>query len=97
LAAKLRPMEKSIYSKEYQTFLRCLREARKNAGLTQSQLAERLGESQSFISKCERGERRIDVVELSRFCVALGLTLTEFTLQLTAALAKQKPKKGRSR
>jgi len=87
-------MGKSIYTKEYQTFLRCLREARKKAGLTQTQLAERIGETQSLISKCERGERRIDVVELSKFCNAIGISLAEFALQLTAALAKDNAKKG---
>jgi transcriptional regulator with XRE-family HTH domain len=90
-------MEKTIYTKEYKVFLRCLIEARKKAELTQSQLAERLGESQSLISKCERGERRIDVIELSRFCNALGLSLSDFSLQLTAALAKEKSRKGRSK
>lgn len=87
-------MGKSIYTKEYKIFLRCLREARKKAGLTQTQLAERLDESQSLISKCERGERRIDVVELSKFCNAFGISLADFALQLTAALAKEKGKKG---
>ncbi|MBI5762308.1 MAG: helix-turn-helix domain-containing protein [Planctomycetes bacterium] len=47
-------MEKSIYSKDYQTLLRELRRAREASGLTQIQLAKRLGCTQSFISKCER-------------------------------------------
>jgi transcriptional regulator with XRE-family HTH domain len=73
-------MEKSIYSEEYLFFLKKLREARKAAGLTQIELAERLGEkaSQSFVSKCERGERRIDIAELRAFCKAIGLSLGEF-------------------
>jgi transcriptional regulator with XRE-family HTH domain len=88
-------MEKSIFSEDYAVFLHCLREARRQAGLTQVQLAARLGESQSTVSKCERGERRIDVVELLRFCDALGISLNDFTLQLTAALAKNK-RRGKS-
>ncbi|HUN80509.1 MAG TPA: helix-turn-helix transcriptional regulator [Phycisphaerae bacterium] len=50
-------MEKSVFSKDYRVFLRHLREARENAGLTQEQLADRLGQTQSFVSKCERGEQ----------------------------------------
>lgn len=72
------PMEKTIHSKEYCLFLTLLRSAREQAGLTQADVAEKLGESQSFISKCERGERRIDVVELRTWCSALGVPVTDF-------------------
>ena len=58
------------YRREYQQFLLRLRAARTSAGLTQIQAAERLGVPQSFISKCESGERRVDVVEL-QFLAAL--------------------------
>ena len=90
-------MEKSIYTGAYSVFLTCLGSAREKAGLTQSQLAERLGESQSLISKCERGERRLDIVELSMFRDALGIMLADFALQLTAALAKERSRKGSRR
>lgn len=56
-------MDKSIHSKEYAVFLRHLRQARKNAGMTQMQLAWRLAETQSFVSQCEHGERRLNTVE----------------------------------
>ena len=75
-------METSLHSKAYAAFLRHLRAARRRAGLTQMGLARRLGETQSFVSKCERGERRIDVVELRHFCKALGVSLTEFVRRL---------------
>ena len=52
-------MEKSVFSDDYTLFLELLHNARKRAGLTQEQVAERLGKTQSFISKCERGERRL--------------------------------------
>ena len=55
-------MEKSIYTREHEAFLRLLREAREGAGLTQVGLAEALGRSQSFVSKVERGETRLDVL-----------------------------------
>ena len=53
-------MQKSINSQTYGIFLDHLRETREKANITQAKLAERLGETQSFVSKCERGERRID-------------------------------------
>lgn len=54
---------KSIYSGEYQRLLELLVQARKDAKITQEQLAARLKRPQSFVSKVERGERRLDVVE----------------------------------
>lgn len=48
-------MEKSVSSRDYSLFLDRLKDARKKAGLTQEQLARLLGETQSFVSKCERG------------------------------------------
>ncbi len=55
-------MEKTIYTKEYLTFLKCLRKARESSGITQVEFAEKIQETQSFVSRCERGERRIDVI-----------------------------------
>lgn len=52
---------------EYQRFLARLRAAREGAGLTQVEVAKRLRVPQSFVSKCESGERRVDVVELGAF------------------------------
>jgi transcriptional regulator with XRE-family HTH domain len=52
---------------EYRRFLARLRAAREGARLTQVQVAKRLRVPQSFVSKCESGERRVDVVELAAF------------------------------
>jgi len=71
-------MEKSVFSREYRIFLRCLRESRKRSGVTQVQLAERLGQAQSWVSKCERGERRLDIVEVRAFCQAIGVPFVGF-------------------
>lgn len=57
---------------------RMLREARLAAGLHQSELAERIGADQSFVSRYERGERRLDLVELSAICTACGIQLSVF-------------------
>ena len=71
-------MQKSAFSKRYKKLLRLLRELRTNANLRQVDLAEKLGEPQSFVSKYERGERRLDVVELESVCKALGVSLVDF-------------------
>ncbi len=79
-------MEKSVFTAEYGVFLGLLRAARKASGLTQMQLAERLGEPQSWVSKCERGEHRLDVVELWKYCQAIDAPFPELTQRLHDAL-----------
>ena len=69
----------SIYSREYKRFLERFRQARKQAGLTQKDVAKHIGRDQSFISKCESGERRVDVVELQKFAEIYGKPLGFFT------------------
>lgn len=56
-------MPKSAFSRKHEHFRRLLAEARRGAGLTQVALAKKLGRPQSFVSKFERGERRLDVIE----------------------------------
>ena len=89
-------MEKSIHSTRYAVFLKVLREARERAGLTQVQLARKIGETQTFVSKCERGERRVDVVELRTFCHAFGVDLKLFIAALEKALG-ERAGKGRQK
>jgi len=60
-------MSNVIHSPEYQMFLKRLCQARLKASLTQVEAAKRLGKRQTYISKCEEGERRVDVVELKKF------------------------------
>ena len=79
-------MEKSIYTKDYAAFLDCLRQTRRAAGVTQVQLAAKIGMTQSSVSKCERGERRIDVIELRAICKAIGMSLAEFAARLESAI-----------
>lgn len=60
-------MLKSIYSTEYRKVVDHLKKARHEAGLKQADVAKKLGKPQSFVSKVERGERRLDVTELKQF------------------------------
>ncbi len=79
-------MEKSIHSPQYAIFLKALRQARRRSGITQIELAKRIGETQSFVSKCERGERRLDVIELRAFSKAFGIPLKQFVERLERQL-----------
>lgn len=90
-------MEKSIYSDEYAKFLDHLKQSRKEASITQEQLAESLGQTQSFISKVERGERRLDLVELRAFCNALGVDFPSFVSQLDKILSEGRKSNERKR
>lgn len=58
----------SVYSVEYQTVIKALREARVAGHITQEELGRALGRPQSFIAKVENGERRLDVVEFVHLC-----------------------------
>ncbi|ATG20941.1 helix-turn-helix domain-containing protein [Ralstonia pickettii] len=75
-------MEKSIYAEEYRLFVAALREVRKSVGVTQIELASRLSVTQAFVSKCEGGQRRLDVIEVKNWCAALGITMSEFVASL---------------
>ena len=69
---------KSLHDHAYSFLISVLREARMSAGVTQTDLAERLGNDQSFVSKYERCERRLDYIELRSICLALELDPLSF-------------------
>jgi ribosome-binding protein aMBF1 (putative translation factor) len=79
-------MPKSIYSAGQEKLQELLRQIRQDAGLTQAGLATKLGRPQSFVSKYESGERRLDMLELRVVCNALKITLPNFVQKLEAAL-----------
>lgn len=66
-------MPRSAFSRKHEHFRRLLAQARQNAGLTQVALAKKLGRPQSFVSKFERGERRLDVIEFVEVARALSV------------------------
>jgi transcriptional regulator with XRE-family HTH domain len=74
---------KSIYSKRYRQFLDLLIQARKEADLTQVEVASRLDRPQSFVSKYENGERRLDVVEFLDVAKAIDLDAVKLMRKLT--------------
>ena len=90
-------MAQSTHNPDYQLLLAVLKAARKRVGVSQVDLAERLGNTQTFVSKCERGERRIDALELVEFAEALGVPplglLGEYLEQRAARL---RPKSRKS-
>ncbi len=71
-------MAKSIYDDEYRKLIGMLKSERLAAGLTQQQVADRLGRPQSFVAKVEGFERRLDVVEFVNLCRALGVDPATF-------------------
>lgn len=69
---------KALQEKRYRAFLTRLRQAREEAGLTQVQVAKVLKRPQTWVSKCELGERRVDFVELEDFAAAYEKPLSYF-------------------
>lgn len=62
-----------------------LRQIRQEAGLTQSQLAEAISQSQSYVSKYESGEQRLDITELEAICTAVGISLVQLMERYVAS------------
>lgn len=55
-----------------------LRQIRLDAGLTQATLAQQLGQTQSYVSKYESGEQRLDLTEIEEICNVVGISLLDF-------------------
>lgn len=72
----------SIFGEEYKLFLTLLISARKQAGLTQQNIADGLNRPQSFVSKYENGERRLDVVEYLHISEVIGFDPCQIIRQL---------------
>ena len=66
-------MTRSVFTARHDALREALIRARKKAGVTQTELADRLRRGQSFVSKYERGERRLDVVEFFEVAGAIGI------------------------
>ena len=70
-------MEKSLQTRKHRQLAELLRTIRIESGLTQVDIAERLGETQSAVSKVESGQRRLDLVQLQTYCKAVGVSLRD--------------------
>lgn len=90
--SSVRMMRKSVHTRDYATFLELLIEVRRKAGFTQAQLGQNLPFEQPSISKIERGERRLDVIELKMICERVGLSLGNFVSELEKRIAKKNGK-----
>ena len=67
-----------------------LKEMRQKRGITQVELAEKLGVPQSFVSKYELGERQLDILELREICRHFGISFDNFCRQLEEKLNETK-------
>jgi transcriptional regulator with XRE-family HTH domain len=79
-------MEKAIHSAAQDALTRLLREHRVQAGLRQVDVATRMGVPQSFVSKYESGERRLDWFEIDQICIAIGIDSIELMKEHRAAI-----------
>lgn len=71
-------MPNPLHRPQYDTFRSLLIQAREASGLTQMEVAQRLGKPQSFVSKYERGERRLDFTEFMELATILSIDVTGF-------------------
>ena len=86
------------YSPRYGLFRALLRKVREETGLSQTALAKKIGKPQTFVSKSELGERRIDFLETLDFCTACRLTVGQFIERLEkGAPVRQEQKRPKRR
>lgn len=75
-------MTKSVFTDRYRLFLQLLIHERRDKGITQVQLAGKLQKPQSYVSKYENGERRLDVIEFLEIADCIGIDAAEFIKKL---------------
>lgn len=81
-------MDKKLYTRQQEILLELLRELRHEARLRQQDVADLIEEPQSFVSKYEIGERRLDILELRELCQVLGVSLADFAARLDERLGQ---------
>lgn len=77
-----------LHSPDYTVFIEVMKAARKGHGVTQAELARRIGQPQSFVSKYERQERRVDVVEFVQIMNALNLDRADWIRIIESSISK---------
>lgn len=78
--------KRNPHDKQRQILRNLLLNARKTQGMTQVQLATHLQKPQSFVSKCESGDRLVDMIETRQICLALSYPFDKFTDDLDRAI-----------
>lgn len=86
-----RRQPRSRFSDEYGVLLRLLISARQSSGVTQGEIAARLGKTQSHVSMCENREREISIMDLWRWCDALGMNVSDLLRQFEQAVENSLP------
>lgn len=82
-------MQKSNFTYTYKLIIERLKAARAKSGLTQIDVATKLGTTQSFVSKIENGERRLDVVEMLKFADLYKLDTNKLLKDITKPQSSQ--------
>lgn len=90
-------MAGSTHNDNYKALLAILREVRQCAALTQEELGKKLGNTQTFVSKLERGERRIDLVEFVEICGACGVKPEDILREYLGRRSKKSTLKSRAK
>ena len=80
---------KSVHTDQYNAFLKLIIAARQTSELTQQELANKLNKPQSYVSKYERGERRLDVVEFLALAELMGIDSQDFIDRLRVKSLKK--------
>lgn len=88
-------MAKSLHTRHQKVLIDLLKQIRRESGINQIKLAELLRRSQSFVAKCETGERRLEILELREWCEALDVSLFEFVERLESAISRKRGPKDR--
>jgi transcriptional regulator with XRE-family HTH domain len=84
-------VQKSVFTRHYEILREKVRRMRKEAGLNQRKLAQRLGTVQTVVARVEQGERRLDLIEFYWFCRALNVDPKKAAIEvLNACLALDK-------
>jgi len=87
-------VSKTAYSQANDIFRELLKERRSAKNLTQADVGKSLGVPQSYVSKYESGERRLDFVETALVCEALGMSIEDFAAAYSVRLARARRAKG---
>lgn len=90
-------MPASLFTAAHRELVTAVKELRKNARLSQRQLADALGREQNLVARIETGQRRVDFIEFVQICRACGAEPVSETMKLSRVIAELTPIKRRYR